>query len=188
VSLSLSLCVPAPGYLRPVRLCPCPCPSVSLFLSLSMSISVLVPIRRCPYPSPCPPLSLYLSLSVCVPLSFPVRLCPSSCPSVSLSLSVCVSVPVRLCPCRCPSVSQSLSVCVPIRLYSCCVLFQRTSLATDNFQCLFYCQKNQRITFEITFVVNGQLSALIAQGRSATDNFQRPFRPIQRTKSPEVTF
>jgi hypothetical protein len=51
-------------------------------------------------------------------------------------------------------------------------------LATDNFQRLFYCQKNQQITFKVTFVANGQLSALITQGRSATDNFQRSFRPI----------
>jgi hypothetical protein len=58
----------------------------------------------------------------------------------------------------------------------------------DNFQRLFYCQKNQRITFKATFVANGQLSALITQGWPATDNFQRLFRPIQQTKSMEVTF
>jgi hypothetical protein len=172
-----------------------PCPHVSLFLSLSLSGSV---------PCPCPPLSLSLSLSVCVPV--PVRLCPCPCPSVSLSLSVCVPVPIHLCPYPCPSVSQYLSVCVPvhlcvcplaslslcvpvpIRLYRCCVLFQRISLATDNFQCLFYCQKNQRVTFIVTFVANRQHSARITQGRPATDDFQRFFRPIQRTKSTEVTF
>jgi hypothetical protein len=144
----------------------------------------------CPCHSPCPVL-LSLSLSVCVPLSLPVHLCPSSCPSVSLSLSVCVPVFVRLCPSPCPSVSTCVPVPLcpfPIHLYSCCILFQRTSLMTDNFQRLFYCQKNQRITFKVNFVANRQLSALITHGRSATNNFQRSFRPIQRTKSTEVTF
>jgi hypothetical protein len=65
---------------------------------------------------------------------------------------------------------------------------QRTSLAMDNFQRLFYCQKSKRITFKITFVANGQLSALVTSGRLATDNFQRLVRPIQRAKSTEVTF
>jgi hypothetical protein len=39
--------------------------------------------------------------------------------------------------------------------------FQPTSLATDNFQRLFYCQKNQEINFKVTFVANGQLSAIL---------------------------
>jgi hypothetical protein len=70
----------------------------------------------------------------------------------------------------------------------CHAYFKRTSLATDNFQRLFYCQKSQRITFKVTFVANGQLSALITPGQPATDNFQRLVRPIQQTKSTEVTF
>ncbi len=162
----MSVCVPVP-------VCLCPCPSVSLFMSLSMSVSVLVPVRLCPVP-------------------LPVRLCPcpSLCQSVSLSLflSVCVPLPVRLCPCPCLSVSQSLSVCVHlrsvlcvpflIRLYSCCVLFQRTSLTTDNFQCLFYCQKNQWITFKVTFVANRQLSAPITQDGRQRITFSAHFDPF----------
>ncbi len=126
--------------------------SVSLFPSLFLSVCVPLPVRLCP----CPCLSV--SLSVCVPV--PVRLCPGPCPSVSQSLSVCIPVPVCLYPlASCPLASLSLCVPLVIRLYSCCVLFQRTSLATDNFQRLFYCQKNQRVTFKVTFVANGQLSA-----------------------------
>jgi hypothetical protein len=49
--------------------------------------------------------------------------------------------------------------------------FQPTSLATDNFQRLFYCQKNQEITFKVTFVANGQISAILTPGQPATENF-----------------
>jgi hypothetical protein len=43
------------------------------------------------------------------------------------------------------------------------LLFQPTSLATDNFQRLcIYCQKNQRKTFKVIFIANRQLSALIS--------------------------
>jgi hypothetical protein len=59
----------------------------------------------------------------------------------------------------------------------CHAYFQRTSFVTDNFQRLFIARK-----------INGQLSALISPRRQATANFQRLFRPIQRTKSTEVTF
>jgi hypothetical protein len=155
VSLSLSLCVPAPVHLRP---CPfvslCPCPSVSLFLSLSMSFSVLIPVRLC------------------------------RCPSVSLSLSVCV--PVHLC--FCPLAPLSLCVPVPIRLYPSCILSQRTSLATDNFQRLFYCQKNLRITFKVTFVANGQLSALITQGRRQRIIFSAYFNPFKGPSQRKLLF
>jgi hypothetical protein len=65
----------------------------------------------------------------------------------------------------------------------CHAYFQRSSLATDKFQRLFYCQKNQRITFKVTSVANEHLSALITPGRA-----QSLARSIQRTKSTEVTF
>jgi hypothetical protein len=65
----------------------------------------------------------------------------------------------------------------------CHAYFHRTLLAMLN-----YWQKNQHITFKVTFVAFGQLPALITQGWQAMDNFQRLFRPIQRTKSTEVTF
>jgi hypothetical protein len=70
----------------------------------------------------------------------------------------------------------------------CHAYFQRTSLATDNFQCVFYSQKNPQITFKVTFVANGYISALITPGQPATDNFQHLVRLIQRAKSTEVTF
>jgi hypothetical protein len=44
----------------------------------------------------------------------------------------------------------------------CHAYFQRTSLATGNLQRLFIA--SQRITFKVTFVANGQLSALITPG------------------------
>jgi hypothetical protein len=37
----------------------------------------------------------------------------------------------------------------------CHAKFQPTSLAMDNFQGLFYCQKNKQITLKVTFVANG---------------------------------
>jgi hypothetical protein len=52
----------------------------------------------------------------------------------------------------------------------------------------YYFQKNLQITGKVTFVANGQLSALISPGRQATGNFQRLIRPIQQTKTTEVTF
>jgi hypothetical protein len=79
---------------------------------------------------------------------------------VSLSLSngvlfpVCVRVPV---------------VPVPVGEF-CHAYFHRTLLETLN-----YCQKNQHLTFKVTFVAFGQLPALITLGRQATDNFQRLF-------------
>jgi hypothetical protein len=53
---------------------------------------------------------------------------------------------------------------------------------------LIYCQKYQRLTFKVTFVANGQISAFISPGWLATDKFQRLVQPIQLTKSMEVTF
>jgi hypothetical protein len=50
----------------------------------------------------------------------------------------------------------------------CHAYFQGTSLAKDNFQHLLLPGK----TFNVTFVANRQLSALITPGRQATDNFQ----------------
>jgi hypothetical protein len=53
----------------------------------------------------------------------------------------------------------------------------------------FICsQKNQQITFEITFVANGQLLALITPARPAMDNFQRLVQVIQWTKSTKLPY
>jgi hypothetical protein len=60
-------------------------------------------------------------------------------------------------------VHVSLRAHVSVRILPC--LFQQKCLATDNFQAyLLYCQKKHLENLEVTFVANGQLSALITQG------------------------
>jgi hypothetical protein len=44
---------------------------------------------------------------------------------------------------------------------------------------LTYYQKNQQITFKVTFVANGQLS-VITQEQTAKDNFSPYFDPFSR--------
>jgi hypothetical protein len=119
--------------------------------------------------------SLPLCLSVCVPVPpifvpVPVRLSPCPLVPCPICLHPC---PWLLCPfpCSCPC-------CVCVHEWICHACFQRTSLATDNFQCLFIAEKSMD-NFSVTFVANKQLSALITPGRPATDNFQRLVRPIQ---------
>jgi hypothetical protein len=126
-----------------------------MYLSLSMSVCVPFPVRLCP--------CLYLSVSLSV--FFLVPVCP-----FPISLSVCVPVPVSLCSwlCLCPRQFFSLSLSIlwpcpwPFMFLSLSMpwLFQQTSLATDNFQRLFIAE-SQRITFKVTLLANGQLSALI---------------------------
>jgi hypothetical protein len=53
-------------------------------------------------------------------------------------------------------------------------LFSTDFFGNGKLLMLIYSQeKNQWITFKVTFVANGQLSALITPGQPAVDNFQR---------------
>jgi hypothetical protein len=48
--------------------------------------------------------------------------------------------------------------------------------------------ENERITFGVTFVVDGQHLVLITSGWPPTENFQRLVPATQLTKSTKVTF
>jgi hypothetical protein len=54
----------------------------------------------------------------------------------------------------------------------CNAYYQRTSLATDNFQRLFIARKStDTVTVKVSIIANGKLSALVTPGRQATDYF-----------------
>jgi hypothetical protein len=68
---------------------------------------------------------------------------------LSLSLSICNLVPERLCsfPCPCPC--------------EFCHDYFNGLLWKGIISTLIYCQKSQQITFKVTLIANGQLSALM---------------------------
>jgi hypothetical protein len=68
------------------------------------------------------------------------------------------------------------------------LIFNRLLWQWITFNTYLLPEKNQRITFKVTFVANGKILALITPGRPATDNFQHVVRPIEKTKSTAVTF
>jgi hypothetical protein len=101
---------------------------------------------------------VYVHVRACVHMHVHVLSRPSPCP----------------CPCPCPFSRPCPCSC------SCSCHFY-----VWMFLCLF--QRQRTCLLNTRKICHGQLSVLRTQWIEATDNFQRFFRSIQRTKSAEVT-
>jgi hypothetical protein len=69
-----------------------------------------------------------------------------------------------------------------------CQAYFQWILATDNVQCLFYCQKNQRITFKVSFVANRKLSVLITQNIWQQITFSAYYDPLNELNQQKLLF